>query len=298
MKLRYRITHRTSYGYDEDVMLCHNQAYLLPRHTPRQRSLSSQLLVTPTPSDAVERMDFYGNRCHHFTLQTPHRQLEVVATSELEVQPLEGVQGSPHAWETVAALLADDLSPCGLEARDFTLPSPMVEPTAAVRDYAQASFPPQRPLFDAVMDLTQRIYRDFTYDAQATTVVTPLSQVLEQRRGVCQDFAHLAIAGLRSLGLPARYVSGYLETLPPPGTPKLRGADASHAWFSVYSLELGWLDFDPTNGQVPDAHYLTTAWGRDYSDVPPLKGIIFGGGGHTLQVGVDVERVSPSVDLD
>jgi len=206
------------------------------------------------------------------------------------LSPEAGLLDSPP-WEAVRERVAADTTTPGLEARDFVLPSAFVPPDDAVWDYARASFPPGRPLLEAVRDLTRRIHQEFRYDPGFTTIVTPLAEVLAHRRGVCQDFAHLQIACLRSLGLPARYVSGYLETLPPPGKAKLQGADASHAWVSVYDPEQGWTDFDPTNDQLVGEQHITTAWGRDYGDVTPLKGIIFGGGEHTLEVAVDVERL-------
>jgi len=178
-----------------------------------------------------------------------------------------------------------------LDARQYVLDSPMVTITPELADYAQSSFTANRALVDVVHDLMQRIYKDFTYDPAFTTIATPLSEVLSFRRGVCQDFAHLAIACLRAYGMAARYISGYVETLPEPGKPRLVGADASHAWFSVFIPGTGWLDFDPTNNTVPLDQHITLAWGRDYADVTPLKGIAFGGGQHTLSVSVDVLRL-------
>lgn len=186
--------------------------------------------------------------------------------------------------------LAADLRPEVVEARQFRLDSPLVATSPALAAFAQPSFSPGRPLLDSVHDLNRRIHAAFTYDQEVTTISTPLSEVLAQQRGVCQDFAHLAIGCLRSLGLPARYVSGYVESLPPPGQPRLRGADASHAWFAVFDPEQGWVDFDPTNDQIVTDHHVTTAWGRDYADVTPLKGIVFGGGAHQLEVAVEIVR--------
>ncbi len=293
--MRYRIKHVTQYHYSDFVSMSHNQAYLLPRHTLHQRCLDCRLQISPQPAWQQERTDAYGNRTSHFAVQLPHKLLTVTATSEVEVTPLEQSVAGHAPWESIRDALPEDRSPEGLEARDFVLDSPLIYLSHGMRErvfhYAAPSFPPQRPLWDALLDLTHRIYADFQYDPLATSVVTPLEQVLDQRRGVCQDFAHLAIACLRSVGLSARYVSGYLETLPPPGQVKLQGADASHAWFAAYVPPVGWLDFDPTNDQQPNIHYVTTAWGRDYGDVPPLKGIIFGGGEHQLSVAVDVERL-------
>lgn len=289
--MRYRVRHQTLYEYAEAVSLCHNEGYLLPRSSPRQRCLHSTLKIDPPPAVIQERYDFFGNRASYFAIQAAHDQLRVTADSEVEILPHEAsLFGSPP-WEEVRDRVIGDLTAPGLEARDFVLPSAFVPLDGAIRDFALASFPAGCPLLEAVRDLTERIYQEFTYDPGFTTIVTPLAEVLAHRRGVCQDFAHLEIACLRSLGLSARYVSGYLETLPPPGKPKLQGADASHAWLSVYDPEQGWTDFDPTNNQLVGEQHITTAWGRDYGDVTPLKGIIFGGGEHTLEVAVDVERL-------
>lgn len=293
--MRYRVRHQTRYEYAEAVALCHNEGYLLPRSSTRQRCIRAELDIQPAPMVLRERHDFFGNRASYFAVQVSHRQLTVEAESEVEVLPQteENLFGSTP-WEVVRDGLGEDFSTPGLEARDFVLASPFVPLDDRIYDYAKLSFPPGRPLLEAVRELTKRIFEEFRYDPGFSTIVTPLSEVMEHRRGVCQDFAHLQIACLRSLGLPARYVSGYLETLPPPGKPKLQGADASHAWLSVYDPEQGWTDFDPTNDQLVGEQHITTAWGRDYGDVTPLKGIIFGGGEHTLEVAVDVERLSES----
>ena len=289
--MKYHIRHRTLYHYSEEVSLCHNQACLLPKTTPWQHCLRSTLKIDPYPVQLVERRDFFDNRISYFSLQSPHLSLTVTTQSTVEVQPPTPYPDSPP-WEQLRAELAQDFSAPGLLARALALDSPMISSNAAINEYAQASFPPSRPFLQAVHDLTHRIYQDFTYDPHFTTVITPLHEVLEHRRGVCQDFAHLAIACIRSLGLPARYVSGYLETLPPPGQEKLQGADASHAWLSVYVSGQGWFDFDPTNNQARTEQYIVIGWGRDYGDVTPLKGILYGGGEHELEVAVNVERVS------
>ncbi|MDY6991655.1 MAG: transglutaminase family protein, partial [Pseudomonadota bacterium] len=246
------------------------------------------------PALMHERIDFFDNYVHYFTVQAPHKILTITAISDLDIHYLSPQsQMTSPPWEQVRDSLTTDTTAAGLSARAFILASPFITPNAVLADYAQSSFTPQRPLLEAVLELTQRIYSEFTYDAQFSTIATPLAEVLEHRRGVCQDFAHLAIACLRTQGLAARYVSGYLETLPPPGQAKLRGVDASHAWFSVYIPQQGWIDFDPTNNQMITEQYITTAWGRDYNDVTPLKGIIFGGGSeHRLEVAVDVERLA------
>jgi transglutaminase-like putative cysteine protease len=229
----------------------------------------------------------------YFSVQDIHQSLEVTAVSHVRVAPRPLAESRSSApWEKARRALRDDPDPEVREARQFVLESPFVSCSRAIRDYASESFPSGRALLEAVMDLTQRIYRDFTYDPHFTTLATPLSEVMGKRRGVCQDFAHLATACLRSLGLAARYVSGYLETLPPPGQAKLVGADASHAWIAVYLPGEGWAEFDPTNDCMAGERHITLAWGRDYGDVAPLKGVMSGGGSHTLKVAVDVEAES------
>lgn len=284
----YRVFHRTTYEYDEPVTLCHNQAMLLVRACPGQDVARSRLSVTPVASDQRTFIDSFGNLVTTFSLDEPHDRLDVVAESEVTVWAL-GVPTESGPWETSR----DAVSWGGREPqlRELVLPSPLVPGLDALADYAAPSFPPGRPAIDAVLDLTHRVFEDYAFDPGFTTVATPLSDVVEHRRGVCQDFAHLLVGALRSVGLAARYVSGYLETDPPPGTERLVGADASHAWCSVWIDAHGWLDLDPTNDHVPEGRHITVAWGRDYGDVTPLKGVIFAGGaGHHLRVEVDVVR--------
>jgi transglutaminase-like putative cysteine protease len=281
------------------VVLCHNEAHLTPRSSPTQRCLNGRIKVEPAPSDSAQREDFFGNPVFFFAVQHPHKQLCVKAISEVEVYP--GLRHGPNRlppnsspWEQVRECLRTDLSPETLEARQFVLDSPFASASADLLNYVRPSFDPRRPLVEAVQHLMQRIHAEFTYDSGFSTVATPLSEVLHHRRGVCQDFAQFAIGCLRAQGLAARYVSGYLETSPPPGQQRLVGADASHAWFSVFEPELGWLDFDPTNNQIPMERHITTAWGRDYTDITPLKGVIFGGGLSELsEVSVDIENLGP-----
>ncbi len=291
--MNYRVRHTTRYRYSEQVSQCHSLTHLLPRDTPTQRCIESYIDVQPLPVLGNTRKDYFGNRCYHFTVQWPHVLLEVTAHSRVAVddyRPGLGLDfGISCAQARTALHQSNDLTT--LEAREYMLESPLVRLGAELADYARPSFDDDRPLLSAVRELVERIYRDFSYDPVSTTVSTPVIEVFAHRRGVCQDFAHLAIACLRSLGLPARYVSGYLETLPAPGTQKLVGADASHAWFAVYSPVEGWMDFDPTNNTLAEHQHITTAWGRDYADVTPLKGTVFGGGeGHSVEVEVDVER--------
>jgi transglutaminase-like putative cysteine protease len=291
--MRYRVTHKTEYEYAEPVGQSYNEARLLPRFSQQQNLVSAWMEISPSEADYRVRQDFFGNQVAYFTIPEPHRQFKVTAISEVQIfsqaGQLDFAQGA--AWEKVKQTLRQDHRPEVLDARQYALDSPYIAASAELAAYADASFPPDRPLIEAVHDLMQRIHRDFTYDPQFTTLATPLEAVLEHKRGVCQDFAHLAIGCIRSHGLAARYVSGYIETLPPPGKEKLLGADASHAWFSVYLPDVGWMDFDPTNNQVPSDQHITVAWGRDYTDVTPLKGVIFGGQNHELKVSVQVERL-------
>ena len=290
--MRYSINHTTQYQYSNPVTLCHNEAHLLPRSLSRQRCLDARLYVQPTPAVYHERKDFFGNRVVYFSIEEPHSTLAVTASSEMEMSSLAlpDVQATPM-WEEVQQLLRQGVNRGALEARQFLLDSPMVTASALFAAYAMEIFTPGRPLLLATQELTRRIFTEFTYDLEFTTVATPVDEVFAHKRGVCQDFAHFAIACLRSLGLAARYVSGYLETLPVADQPQLIGTAASHAWMSVYCPELGWVDFDPTNDLMPSDRHIIVAWGRDYSDVTPLKGTILGGGEHELKVEVEVRKV-------
>jgi transglutaminase-like putative cysteine protease len=273
----YRVVHRTEYRYEADVSPSYSQLHLAPRDLPGQRCLSSEIVVDPTPDDYRERVDFFGNRVAFVAIQEAHRSLTVAATSIVEVDVVG--RGLPlfadRAWEEVRDHVRAAGTNDAIDAVQFVLDSPVVSASPTFSDYAAGSFSPGRHLLEAVTDLSSRIHRDFEYKPGATSVRTTLDDVFAQRKGVCQDFAHVAIACLRSVGLPARYVSGYLETDPPPGRPKLDGADVSHAWFSVYVPQSGWVGVDPTNDQLVSDRYVTTAYGRDYSDVAPLNGVIF-----------------------
>ncbi|MDX1812257.1 MAG: transglutaminase family protein [Gammaproteobacteria bacterium] len=291
--MNYRVIHITEYEYSGTVGLCHNEARLKPRNLPHQTCLNSRVVVNPAPVDYHERTDFFGNIVSFFSVQQPHEKLTIIATSEVSISPERDLFGSGNnqSWEQVVKYLREVRSGEILDVLQYVMDSPMIVSNQELQEYASQSFQPGTPLIDAVNDLMRRIFHDFTYDSEFSTIATPLSDVLAHRRGVCQDFAHLAIACIRSLGLAARYVSGYIETLPPPGEKKLVGADASHAWFSVYFPEAGWIDFDPTNNQMPMDKHITVAWGRDFNDVTPLKGIAFGGGQHKLSVAVDVQSL-------
>ena len=285
----YRITHTTTYNYSEPVSLCQNIAHLTPRLCPQQHSERSVLSITPDTAVIEERVDYFGNPVSYFTLQEPHRELTVVVTHRVSVHPGPlPVASSTPSWEEVRDHLPKDRSPILLDAYQYVFDSRYAAADTRYAEYAARSFTPGRVIFDAAADLTSRIHADFVYDPRATTLATPVAEVFESRRGVCQDFAHLMLACLRSIGLAGRYVSGYLSTLPPTGQLRLVGADATHAWVSVFCGSAGWVDFDPTNNQVPADRHILLAWGRDYEDVSPLKGVILGGGQHRVRVGVDV----------
>ena len=291
--MNFRVSHRTRYVYSEPVSLCHNELRLVPRTLPHQQVAGAKITVTPMPSGLREREDFFGNRVCYFAVQQPHDELSVTVTSIVRV--LDGPERGmlppeSGAWEAGREELRAPGAPDALDASQFVFDSPLVSASAELAAYALPSFPPKRPILLAAQDLMTRIFYEFNFRPGFTTVSTPLTEVLKHRSGVCQDFAHLAIGCFRSMGLAARYVSGYIETLPPPGQERLKGADVSHAWFSVFAPGLGWFDFDPTNNLIPGDRHIITAWGRDFSDVTPLKGIIFSGGTHRLSVSVDVER--------
>lgn len=287
--MKYTIRHATFYSYTEPVPVCHNQVHLSPRNTPNQTCNEHQLVIEPVPSIRSKRLDFFGNYVDYFSIQEAHEGLDVTATSLVEVTPpLARKLSESPAWEDVAGFIPRNLSPDGLAVYHFTLPSPRIAPAAALREYVLPSFPKRRPIAEGVRDLTARIHTEFAFDPKATTVHTPPEDLLVLKRGVCQDFAHLAIGCLRSLGLAARYVSGYVCTAPPPGMPRLLGADASHAWVSVYCGPLEWIDFDPTNDAVVGDSHITIGWGRDYADICPIQGVFVGGGEHSMNVGVDV----------
>jgi transglutaminase-like putative cysteine protease len=292
--VKYRVVHRTEYLYGGTVTHCHNLAHLRPREVAGQRCLSHRLEIDPLPLERVEYNDFFGNPVSYFSIQQPHQRLTVNAVSELMMDDANGQAPLEDRtpWDEVRTRLSMSAEPALIESRQYVLDSPLVTVTADLARYAGPAFAPGRPLLEAVLDLMSRVHHEFSYDPGFSSVTTPLEEVFASRRGVCQDFAHLAIGCLRAMGLAARYVSGYLETLPPPGGEKLQGADASHAWFSVYLPDAGWLDFDPTNNQMPRGQHMTTAWGRDFSDVTPLKGVIFGSDpGHHLEVSVDVTPI-------
>lgn len=287
---RFRVEHATTYTYPAGATLCSNIAHLQLRTTPTQAVRSSEIVIDPVPDDRSDAVDVFGNLRTHFSVERPHDRLVVTGRSVVDLVPPVHSDVHDIAWDDVRRAPLDPVTEVV-----HRLPSRLVPSLAHVAKFAEPSFTPGRPLRDAVAELTSRIHTEFAYDPTATTVATPLADVVAARRGVCQDFAHLAVGCLRSVGLAARYVSGYLETTPPPGQPKLIGADASHAWASVRCPDGTWLDFDPTNDSVAPADYVTVAWGRDYSDVVPVKGVFLSVGGSTsLAVSVDVARLDPA----
>jgi transglutaminase-like putative cysteine protease len=290
--MNYNITHRTLYEYAAPVTVSHHVTRLEPRPTSTQVCEKFALKIFPDPTLRKSRQDYFGNRLCFFAIQEVHDQLEIITHSRVTVtaRKLPAPESTP-AWEGVVDLFRDPVSPEVVESYQFIYDSPQVRASFDLADYARESFGPDTPLLVGTADLTRRIFEDFRYDPKATTVATPLEKVWKQRRGVCQDFAHLAIGCLRSLGLPARYVSGYLRTRPPEGQPRLVGADASHAWFKIFCPGTGWVDFDPTNNIQPGEEHIIVAHGRDFDDVSPVAGILTGGGSHDVKVSVDVEEV-------
>lgn len=291
----YNISHRTTYKYRYPVSVGDHVACLTPRSLQNSKLLHNELLIEPIPRLITERVDYFGNLLCLFTVREPHEQLVVEARSKVNVTPAVDSAADAQTsqpWEESAKQLDHDYTHEELDAYQYRFESPRIRIRPDFAAYAMQSFTAGRPMREALLDLTKRIHRDFRFDSKATTVRTTVEEAFKRRAGVCQDFAHIQIACLRSINLSARYVSGYLRTTPPPGKPRLVGADASHAWVSVYCQGFGWLDLDPTNDVVPSDGHVTLAWGRDYSDVSPFRGLILGGGAHTLEVGVDMEPVS------
>ncbi|WP_153111702.1 transglutaminase family protein [Propionivibrio limicola] len=290
---RYHIIHETRYDYECPVSLSQQLLHLTPRDCPWQTCVEHAIDIIPTPTHDGTRLDSFGNPLRQFAIEAPHDSLLVRAESLIDVHPhltARPFAKSP-AWETVRDGLAYGAHPVQLDAAPYLFESPYVRVKREFSAYAAPCFTPGRPLLEAVQALMKKIFTEFKFDPKATTIATPVLKVLEQKRGVCQDFAHLMLACLRSLGLAARYVSGYLLTQPPPGQPRMIGADASHAWISVFcpDKEGGfWVDFDPTNNLLPDTQHITLAWGRDFGDISPLRGVILGGDAKMPEVAVTV----------
>ncbi|HMB72768.1 MAG TPA: transglutaminase family protein [Gammaproteobacteria bacterium] len=284
----YDVRHRTVFGYEHSVSISQHVLHVQPRNSESQNRIEYRLDVMPEPSTHASAQDYFGNSIEFLAIHEPHTNLVVDARSVVDVRPAPAPRAESSApWEGIAERLATG-KPETLDELQYCFASPYIGSFAEVREFARSSFRPGRPIIEAVLELTHRIYDDFEYQGGVSDISTPVSQVLAMRKGVCQDFAHLQIACVRSFGLAARYVSGYLLTHPPAGEEKLIGSDASHAWVSVWCADAGWVDFDPTNRLIPNSEHITVAWGRDYGDVSPVKGFIVGGGNHTVSVGVDV----------
>ena len=287
---RYRVSHVTRYSYDDVLEACYNRGLLRPRETPQQRVESSEVVASPASDQVSSHTDYFGNHSVYLESRAPAAELTISATSVVTVDWAAPDLAALDAWTVAGAAAAIAASADPVELAEFTLPSPLVVIGARIRSYAAEELTGDRRLGEAVAALLHRIHADFNYRQGATSVRTTLSELLELRQGVCQDFAHLAVGCLRAAGLPARYVSGYLETVAPPGREKLRGADATHAWASVLTPSGEWVDLDPTNDNFADSRYIVTAWGRDFSDVSPLRGVVFTEAGSSdLVVEVDVE---------
>ena len=300
MTVTYRVRHKTVYGYGIPVTLSHHLARLKPRETPYQRVLSADISMTPEPSCQTDETDAFGNTATFLIAETPHREMTIISEFTAEITP--PVYPDPEqtpAWERVAAMTAHPDTPELTAAAEMAAPSRFIPLSAAAKAYAAPSLSPNRPVLAAAEEIMRRIYRDFTYDPSATSIATPVDETIAMKRGVCQDFAHVAIACLRAWGLPARYVSGYIRTrraaeAERKGEIEMIGGDASHAWFSVFVPSFGWVDLDPTNNMYIGAEHLTVGWGRDFDDMSPVKGIMTGGGRHTVSVDVGVRTVSPA----
>jgi transglutaminase-like putative cysteine protease len=283
----YQVTHTTRYTYEDAVAQCRNEVRLTPRVLPTQRLREHEIQVEPKPASLHHRKDYFGNDVTMFAVLEKHERLETIARSVVEVTPPRAVTAASCPWEHARDLLASAANGPLLEAVEFLFDSPFVAARPELAAYARPTFTPGRPLVDALQELSHRIHTEFRYEPQSTFIETPLTSILEDRRGVCQDFAHIMIGALRSLRLAARYVSGYLRS-----GADVQGAQASHAWVAAFVPELGWQDFDPTNDVMPSDGHITLAWGRDYGDVTPVKGITLGGGGQKVDIEV---RVNPYV---
>ena len=290
--MRYILKHTTVYEYQQPTTIAYNEAWMFPRSLPHQAIIHSSVNLFPEASELSYHEDFFGNLVAYFSVRESHLKFSIQIESLVDrMAPINTrpAHQSHIGWRDFLPQLNTyngDL----IEVKMFSLPSPMVGMNAVLREYAWPSFEKHHSLFAAVNDLNTRIYHDFEYDPKFTDVATPLAIVAEAKKGVCQDFAHVAISCLRSLGFAARYVSGYIETTSPEGSSDLVGSAASHAWFAVYIPEMGWVDFDPTNNQLVKSQHITIGWGRDYQDVPPLKGVIYNSAHHNLEVAVEVIR--------
>lgn len=289
----YDISHKTLYQYSAPVSQSHHVMHMSPRPIQRQTIRRHSLLIEPAPKSRIDSVDYFGNPATLLCIEDEHTEFVIHARSTIEVTAQASIDlAATMSLHRVFDDLINARPPLDLAVLQFAIPSRHTMPTMEIVNYAAPSLQPGRPVLDAAWHLTRRLFEDFTFDNTATDVSTPISTVLKQRRGVCQDFSHLALACLRSARIPARYVSGYLLTRPPAGQPKLKGADASHAWISVWAPETGWVDFDPTNGSMPQTEHISIAYGRDYDDVSPISGVLLGGGKHEVSVAVDVSEAA------
>lgn len=288
--MKYRVRHVTTYRYARPVDLASHMLHLEPRRMAHQAVLRTSIEASPEPARTTRRPDHFGNGVSWLFLDRAHDRFQVTLDATVDVLfPRPPDAATSWAWERVA-VAARDGGAAGWEAAEFVFDSPMAAAEPGAGAYVAISFPPGRPVLEGLVELMGRIRREFAFKAGVTTISTPVARVLAQRAGVCQDFTHLMIAGLRALGLPARYISGYLRTRPPPGGAARRGADQSHAWVGAWlGPEHGWVDLDPTNDVVVRDEHVVLAWGRDYGDISPVRGIILGGGHHTVSVAVDLD---------
>ena len=293
--MKFDVSHKTLYRYSSPVVQSQHLVHMSPRAVARQTVRNHSLLVEPAPAVRQDGTDPFGNRTVTLEIELPHKELVLHARSTIDIEPSAPLDlAATTPWDRLNARSASangEAMPIDLDVVQYRSATRLTTANLEIADYAATSFTPGRPVLDAARDLTLRIYREFKFDATATDLSTPIVQVFRQRRGVCQDFSHLALACMRAMRVPARYVSGYILTRPPPGQPKLQGTDASHAWVSVWDPKSGWIDFDPTNGLVVSDEHVTIAHGRDYDDVSPISGVLLGGGEHTVTVAVDVNVV-------
>ncbi len=293
----YSLSHSTEYIYDNYVNYCHNLAILKPRENMEQQLLEFDIEIIPSPTEITERIDFFGNNVTRFSIQYPHNKLIVRTMTKISrnyVTYNNSLFSTSFNGITLFEALNElqKTNPEILDARQFILESPFIRKVSdEIKEYSRKSFQPNRSIFKSAFELMERIHSDFQFIPGYTNVSTPINEVFMEKKGVCQDFAHVAIACIRSVGLPARYISGYINTFSPEGKEKLLGADASHAWFSIFIPGFGWIDFDPTNNQIPENQHILLAWGRDYYDVPPLKGVIYSNGKQKMKVAVDIREI-------
>jgi transglutaminase-like putative cysteine protease len=285
--MKYKLRHQTLYTYANEVYNYQSILCLQPQNSAKQICKNFKIEIEPKPSKIYSRTDYFGNTQHYFSLHQSHKSLKVVVSSEIEVLNNASQPVNLITCEEAKLKFTTDRA-LKIEVLQYQLPSQFITWDEEITAFAESCLLPNTPLFEAVLNLIKKIYTEFQFKSGSTNINTPLKTVLKERRGVCQDFSHLAIASLRSVGIPARYVSGYIETLPPIGKPKLEGSDASHAWISVYIPGMGWCEFDPTNNMIPQQRHIVTAYGRDFADVSPMKGIIFSSGDHKVKVEVDV----------